>query len=293
MESDADKTELQKKQELLELLRKENELLEANIALNRKRVSDMTLSPEARLLASQKLEGQEQQHAQTQQQIEQTSSKGTFSGEFKSNLVEMQNQWGNLATSLTSGAFRTIQQGIQGMSSAMTGLILGTKNAGQAFAEMGEAVLASFIQMIMESLLYALIAIPILAVLNVLIGGAPASMGAMMVGVALSQVKSSISGFSEGGYTGAGGRLEPAGIVHKGEFVIRAPAVARAGIPRLEAINRGYAEGGLAGSGAGGGTAVHNHFWLNQEEEMRRFISSTAGTHAVMNVVGRNAHRFR
>lgn len=34
---------------------------------------------------------------------------------------------------------------------------------------------------------------------------------------------SDVVGFSEGGYTGPGGRLEPAGIVHRGEYVVAAP----------------------------------------------------------------------
>ncbi|WP_339118574.1 hypothetical protein [Halomonas sp. BMC6] len=49
-------------------------------------------------------------------------------------------------------------------------------------------------------------------------------------------------GFSEGGYTGAGGRLEPAGIVHRGEFVVQKSVVERPGVrPMLEALNQGVA----------------------------------------------------
>lgn len=64
-------------------------------------------------------------------------------------------------------------------------------------------------------------------------------------------------GFSEGGYTGPGGRLEPAGIVHRGEYVVpqpqmRDPAVARM-VASIESKRRrtsskntlpGFAEGG-------------------------------------------------
>lgn len=61
---------------------------------------------------------------------------------------------------------------------------------------------------------------------------------------------SGASGFSEGGYTGDGGRYQPAGIVHKGEYVFSAPPVKALGIQRLEALHRSarrYADGGLAG----------------------------------------------
>ncbi|KQO87341.1 hypothetical protein ASF33_02405 [Methylobacterium sp. Leaf92] len=61
-------------------------------------------------------------------------------------------------------------------------------------------------------------------------------------------------GFSTGGYTGAGGRLEPAGIVHKGEMVWSQADVARVGgVGIAEAIRRGlpgYAAGGPVGAPA-------------------------------------------
>ncbi|WP_278369503.1 hypothetical protein [Vreelandella titanicae] len=54
-------------------------------------------------------------------------------------------------------------------------------------------------------------------------------------------------GFSEGGYTGQGTKFEPAGVVHRGEFVVKKSVVERPGMRTLlETLNegRGYAEGG-------------------------------------------------
>lgn len=56
------------------------------------------------------------------------------------------------------------------------------------------------------------------------------------------------SGFSEGGYTGMGGKYEPAGVVHRGEFVMNADATKRLGVNFLDRLNKGYAEGGYVGS---------------------------------------------
>lgn len=57
------------------------------------------------------------------------------------------------------------------------------------------------------------------------------------------------NGFDIGGYTGHGGRLDPAGIVHRGEVVWSQADVARYGGPSVvDAMRRGYpgyAEGGL------------------------------------------------
>ncbi|WRQ11913.1 tail tape measure protein [Serratia phage vB_SlqS_ZDD2] len=54
------------------------------------------------------------------------------------------------------------------------------------------------------------------------------------------------AGFARGGYTGNGGKYEPAGIVHRGEFVMTKEATQRIGVNRLYAMmNNGYADGGL------------------------------------------------
>ncbi|MBR1362914.1 hypothetical protein [Bradyrhizobium ottawaense] len=66
--------------------------------------------------------------------------------------------------------------------------------------------------------------------------------------------------FANGGYTGNGGKFQPAGIVHKGEYVMDAVTVRRVGVANLDSL-RGYADGGLVGSmaraaGNSGGPAV-------------------------------------
>jgi lambda family phage tail tape measure protein len=59
-------------------------------------------------------------------------------------------------------------------------------------------------------------------------------------------------GFSGGGYTGDGGKYQPAGVVHRGEFVMSAQAVRRIGVGNLEAAHRsalkGFASGGYVGN---------------------------------------------
>lgn len=50
--------------------------------------------------------------------------------------------------------------------------------------------------------------------------------------------------FYAGGYTGPGGKYEPAGVVHRGEYVFPQEDVNRLGVPFLQSL-RGYARGGL------------------------------------------------
>lgn len=56
-------------------------------------------------------------------------------------------------------------------------------------------------------------------------------------------------GFASGGYTGDGAKYEPAGVVHKGEFVFSKETVQRLGAGNLDKLHRsaqrGYATGGL------------------------------------------------
>ena len=56
-------------------------------------------------------------------------------------------------------------------------------------------------------------------------------------------------GFASGGYTGAGGKYEPAGIVHKGEVVFSQRDVRNhGGVAAVERLRlRGYADGGVVG----------------------------------------------
>lgn len=79
-----------------------------------------------------------------------------------------------------------------------------------------------------------------------------------------TSVSSSVVGFSEGGYTGAGGRMEVAGVVHRGEYVVPQPELrdpfVRSVVASIEARRRmrtsrnalpGFAEGGFTGMPAG------------------------------------------
>lgn len=88
-------------------------------------------------------------------------------------------------------------------------------------------------------------------------GAALALLPALIQAVAASAAQSSgggffssiagAFGFDEGGYTGPGGKFEPAGIVHRGEVVWSQQDVRRAGgVHQVETMRlRGYADGGI------------------------------------------------
>jgi hypothetical protein len=81
--------------------------------------------------------------------------------------------------------------------------------------------------------------------------------GGGWVGTAVTAIGDFFKGKAEGGYTGDGGKYEPAGIVHRGEYVVNAARVRKPGMLSLLASNqlesvaetlRGFSSGGLVGA---------------------------------------------
>ncbi len=91
----------------------------------------------------------------------------------------------------------------------------------------------------------------------------PANIAAMASVVGLmASITSSISsaaavGFASGGYTGSGGKYQPAGIVHKGEYVFDQESTNRIGVSQLEALRNGKPLDATLGR-SGFGTGVQN-----------------------------------
>ncbi|EOW4545926.1 phage tail length tape measure family protein [Raoultella planticola] len=65
------------------------------------------------------------------------------------------------------------------------------------------------------------------------------------------------TGFASGGYTGPGGKYQPAGIVHKGEYVFDQASTNRIGVTQLEALRNGQPLDATL-SKPGFGTGVQN-----------------------------------
>lgn len=99
---------------------------------------------------------------------------------------------------------------------------------------------------------------------SALFGGAssvPMSSGSLPFGNAGGATIAASGGglfFASGGYTGDGGKFEPAGIVHKGEYVMNSESTNRIGVSTLNRMNRGYATGGLVTAGMAAAPATSN-----------------------------------
>ncbi|RUY31702.1 hypothetical protein EN978_07190 [Mesorhizobium sp. M7A.F.Ca.US.001.04.1.1] len=86
-----------------------------------------------------------------------------------------------------------------------------------------------------------------------------------------------IFGFADGGYTGRGGKYEPAGIVHKGEYVMSKRATDRIGVGNLEALHSGALAGFDRGGYVGSAPAVRRaHMPANQNTPVAQPIQINA-----------------
>lgn len=102
-------------------------------------------------------------------------------------------------------------------------------------------------------------------------------------GIGIVGAVSSAIGFAGGGYTGSGGKYEPAGVVHRGEFVFTKEATSRIGVGNLYSMMRGYASGGLVGGGsmpaaATGGISVYAPVSVSQQGGGESSQADTIGT---------------
>lgn len=82
-------------------------------------------------------------------------------------------------------------------------------------------------------------------------------------------------GFASGGYTGPGGKYQPAGIVHKGEYVFDQASTNRIGVSQLEALRNGQPLDATLGR-TGFGTGVQN---VNSDNSSKTTIHAPIKQH--------------
>ncbi|HDF5698069.1 TPA: phage tail length tape measure family protein [Klebsiella variicola] len=82
-------------------------------------------------------------------------------------------------------------------------------------------------------------------------------------------------GFASGGYTGPGGKYQPAGIVHKGEYVFDQASTNRIGVSQLEALRSGQPLDATLGR-TGFGTGVQN---VNSDNSSKTTIHAPIEQH--------------
>lgn len=124
------------------------------------------------------------------------------------------------------------QSAFNGMSDSLTNFIM----TGKAdFSSLAKSILSDLTSMIVKMALF---------------NAMKSAFGGTSFGKFLGFADGGYVGYASGGYTGDGGKYQPAGVVHRGEYVITKEATSRLGIGFLNHLNygRGYATGGVVGS---------------------------------------------
>lgn len=145
--------------------------------------------------------------------------------EYGQEVMNMYDNIGNIAS-----------QALNGLSQQMADFL----TTGQAsFKDFAKSIISLIVQMITKMVIFNSI--------SGMMGGSTWTLGGLLSG----------AGFAGGGYTGDGGKYDPAGVVHKGEFVFTKEATQRIGARNLYRMMRGYANGGQVGSVTTGGAGIN------------------------------------
>ena len=157
-------------------------------------------------------------------------------------MAGMKSGWGEWAESATD-SFSQVKsaatQTFDGIAQNMAAMLTGSEQNWRGFTR---SVLSMLTEIFLKQAMVGIVGRIGSAIGGAFGGGASASTGTAI------QAAAANFHFATGGFTGTGGKYEPAGIVHRGEFVFTKEATSRIGVGNLYRLMRGYAEGGYVGA---------------------------------------------
>ncbi|EER8055470.1 phage tail tape measure protein, partial [Escherichia coli] len=183
-------------------------------------------------------------------------------------MAGMKSGWGEWAESATdsfSQVKNAATQTFDGIAQNMAAMLTGSEQNWRSFTR---SVLSMMTEILLKQAMVGIVGSIGSAIGGAVGGGASASGGTAI------QAAAAKFHFATGGFTGTGGKYEPAGIVHRGEFVFTKEATSRIGVGNLYRLMRGYATGGYVGtpgsmadsrSQASGTFEQNNHVVINND----------------------------
>ncbi|ENE2372827.1 phage tail length tape measure family protein [Klebsiella aerogenes] len=172
-------------------------------------------------------------------------------------LLALQQQGQQNQQALSTAVYAAQMQSAQNSFSSIT------DSMGAMFGEQSVMYKAAFVTQKAFALAQAAVQVPMAMAQALSSQPFPYNLAAMAtVAGLMATITSSISsaaavGFASGGYTGSGGKYQPAGIVHKGEYVFDQESTNRIGVSQLEALRNGKPLDATLGR-SGFGTGVQN-----------------------------------
>lgn len=248
----------------------------------------------------------------------------SFRQQFQSTLVDLQNQWGSWAQQTAATFSNVFNTAISSISNGITGLIMGTMTWGQALAAIGNTILTTIIQSIVQmgvrwvatqilmatvgkALAAASVAATVpMAAAQAAVWATPATLSTiasygtaaaaapgMIAGAQGLVLAQSLAAFKTGGYTGDGNPNDVAGIVHRGEFVVPADAVDRIGLSTLQAMTAaGASDPGAFTSPAAPGPITLNMGVFDNPGRLADWAKSNEGRTVLVDIMRQHAHEF-
>jgi hypothetical protein len=248
----------------------------------------------------------------------------SFRQQFQSTLVDLQNQWGSWAQQTAATFSNVFNTAISSISNGITGLIMGTMTWGQALAAIGNTILTTIIQSIVQmgvrwvatqilmatvgkALAAASVAATVpMAAAQAAVWATPATLSTiasygtaaaaapgMIAGAQGLVLAQSLAAFKTGGYTGDGNPNDVAGIVHRGEFVVPADVVDRIGLSTLQSMTAaGASDPGAFTSPAAPGPITLNMGVFDNPGRLADWAKSNDGRTVLVDIMRQHAHEF-
>ncbi|EFC1719308.1 phage tail tape measure protein [Escherichia coli] len=186
-------------------------------------------------------------------------------GSWMAGLKSGWSEWEESATDSMSQVKSAATQTFDGIAQNMAAMLTGSEQNWRSFTR---SVLSMLTEILLKQAMVGIVGSIGSAIGGVVGGGASVSTGTAI------QAAAEKFHFATGGFTGTGGKYEPAGIVHRGEFVFTKEATSRIGVGNLYRLMRGYATGGYVGtpgsladsrSQASGTFEQNNHVVINND----------------------------
>ncbi|EES0431740.1 phage tail tape measure protein [Escherichia coli] len=167
------------------------------------------------------------------------SAEEQLRGSWMAGLKSGWGEWAESATDSFSQVKSAATQTFDGIAQNMAAMLTGSEQNWRGFTR---SVLSMLTEIFLKQAMVGIVGSIGSAIGGAFGGGASASTGTAI------QAAAANFHFATGGFTGTGGKYEPAGIVHRGEFVFTKEATSRIGVGNLYRLMRGYAEGGYVGA---------------------------------------------
>lgn len=306
IEADFTRTEAEKFAARRAILEQETALLRQIVDQLRERASLAGIGVEEREQMLGRADTFDKQLGTTEGQLQGMGPDPASMGQqMSATITQLQNQFGTVQQQIARGFSTTIQSAVNGVAASIEGLLQGTMNWADALQNVGRSIINGVISAISRMVAEWIAGRALMAAKEIFFSTqetaakAPSALltsitsygVAAIIGLAaLTAAMAAMGGFAEGGFTGAGGSLEPAGLVHRGEFVVPADRVSEFGVGFFESIRQGgltpsdtvASTPGAASESQGRPVTI---ILVDSRNEARKWVESAEGQARIVEIV--------